>query len=50
MRIILLVFFEDFCFKFICVNFEVLCFENIIDICGFLVESFSFRFLLFLYE
>ena len=41
---------EDLCLKFICANLEALCFENITDICGFSVESLSFRSPLFLHE
>lgn len=41
---------EELCQKFICANLEALCFENTTDICGFLVESLSFRSPLFLHE
>ena len=41
---------EELCLKFICANLDALCFENITDICGFSVESLSFRFPLFLHE
>ena len=41
---------EELCLKFICANIEALCFENITDICGFSVESLSFRSPWFLHE
>lgn len=41
---------EELCINYICANLEDLCYENITDICGFSLESLSFKSPLLLHE